>query len=255
MKVTLDIDRRELIVEDARGSRSLPLYSTEAFRILSHQWLRVAWNERYPYTFTWLGRPIIQLPEDMIRVQEVIYQLQPDVIVETGVAHGGSLIYYASLCSVIGRGRIIGVDIEIRPANRRAIESHKLSPFISLIEGSSIDERVVQQVKSKIGTKESVLVLLDSNHTKQHVREELEAYCGLVTPGSYIVATDGFMKDLYDVPRGRSEWAWDNPTAAAEEFVSLHPEFVIDQPRWLFKESELEESVTFWPMAWLQRRA
>jgi len=254
MKLLLDTDARQLTVEDEKGKRILPLYGREAFEAISHQWLRVAWNEKYPYTFTWLGRPVIQLPEDMIRTQEVLVRVTPDVIVETGVAHGGSLVYYASLCKILGHGRVIGVDIEIRPANRRAIEAHELFPLVTLIEGSSTDERIVGEVKSRVKPDETVLVLLDSNHSKQHVRAELEAYCGLVTPGSYIVATDGFMKDLHDVPRGNPAWAWDNPAAAVAEFTAAHPEYVLEQPSWPFNESALQGNITHWPQAWLRRR-
>src|SRR5476649_2488202 len=123
-RIVIDTDAETLVWEDGDGSRSLPLYSDEAFEIVSRQWVRVGWNQRYPYTFTWLGRPIIQLPEDMVRAQEVIFAVKPDVLVETGVAHGGSLIYYASLFRILGKGRVIGVDIEIRPHNRKAIEEH-----------------------------------------------------------------------------------------------------------------------------------
>jgi cephalosporin hydroxylase len=167
-----------------------------AFRILSQLWLRSGWDNKYVYSFTWLGRPIIQLPEDLIRIQEVIYSVRPDVIIETGVAHGGSLIFYASLCKLLDKGRVVGVDIEIRPHNRAAIESHFLSPYITLIEGSSIDRSVVSRVRELIKPDETVMVMLDSCHTKSHVLSELEAYGPLVTPGSYIVAMDGIMEHL-----------------------------------------------------------
>jgi cephalosporin hydroxylase len=201
-----------------------------------------------------MGRPIIQLPEDMVRTQEVIHRVQPDVIIETGVAHGGSLIYYASLCKALGRGRVIGIDIEIRPHNRQAIESHLLAPYITLLEGSSTSPEIVGQARSLVKPGEKVLILLDSNHTKEHVAAELEAYHSLVTPGSYLVATDGIMKDLHDVPRGQPEWTWDHPTAAAEEFAAAHPEFELAQPPWLFNESGLKHNITHWPGAWLRRR-
>ena len=164
------------------------------------------------------------------------------MIVETGVAHGGSLIFYASLCKAMERGRIIGVDIEIRPHNRAAIEAHPMFPLITLIEGSSTEPAIVERVRSLIRPGEKVLVILDSNHTKQHVHDELEAYYSLVTAGSYIVATDGSMRDLHDVPRGKPEWVWDHPAAAAEEFAVRHPEFVLEQPPWVFNESALEWS-------------
>jgi cephalosporin hydroxylase len=253
MKLTIDTTEGRLITETDGATRVLELYSKEAFELISQQWLKIGWNQKYSYTFSWLGRPIVQLPEDMIRVQEVIYGVRPDVIIETGVAHGGSLIYYASLCKLLQRGRVIGIDIEIRPQNRQAIEAHEMSQLITLIEGSSTSPDVVREVRSLVKPGETVLVILDSNHTKQHVAAELEAYCDLVTTGSYIVATDGLMKDLFDSPKGQAAWAWDHPTAAAAEFIASHPEFVLEQPAWPFNESDLTENITHWPGAWLRR--
>lgn len=254
MKLLIDTYEKTLKVEDEGQSNTIPLYSKEAFELISHQWLKVGWNQKYPYTFSWMGRPIIQLPEDMVRTQEVIYRVKPDVIIETGVAHGGSLIYYASLCKVLGKGRVIGIDIEIRPHNRKAIEAHDLAGYITLVEGSSTAPEIVHQVKDLLKAGETVMVILDSNHTKQHVADELNAYHDIVTPGSYIVATDGSMKDLYDVPRGSPDWKWNHPTAAAAEFAHLHPEFILEQPNWPFNESDLTENITHWPGAWLLRR-
>jgi cephalosporin hydroxylase len=253
MRLILDTDAKTLTREDAGSLIHMDLYSKTSFELLSHVWLKVGWNQKYPYSFSWLGRPIIQNPEDIIRAQEVIYCLKPDVIIETGIAHGGSLVFYASLCRAIGKGRVIGVDIEIRPQNRKAIESHELFPYITLIEGGSTDPVIVQQVKSLVRPGETALVLLDSSHTKQHVLAELEAYHDLVSTGSYIMATDGVMKDLFDVPRGKSEWVWDNPSAAAVEFAQKHPEFVLEPPAWPFNESDLNKNITHWPDAWLRR--
>ncbi len=253
MKLTIDTDGKTLAVEQQGKTERLDLYSTRAFELISQAWLKVGWNQKYPYTFSWMGRPIIQLPEDIIRTQEVIYRIKPDVIVETGVAHGGSLIFYASLCKVFGKGRVVGVDIEIRPHNRKAIEAHELSSYITLIEGSSTDAAIVGKVKSLIKPGERVMVILDSNHTKQHVLGELEAYHALVGKDSYIVATDGSMQDLHDVPRGKPEWRKDNPTEAAIEFAQRNPQFVIEQPVWPFNESDLKENITHWPSAWLRR--
>jgi len=253
MKLTLDTEARTMTLDDSGSSRTIDLYSKEAFEELSRQWVRVGWNEKYLYSFTWLGRPIIQLPEDMLRMQEVIFRLKPDVIVETGVAHGGSLVLYASLCKLIGKGRVVGVDIEIRPHNRKAIEEHPLFEYITLIEGSSTATEVLEQVGAHVSPGQSVLVILDSNHTYAHVLAELEAYSKWVTPGSYIVATDGVMLDLEDVPRGGAGWADDNPARAARDFAAKHPEFVIEQPEWLFNESALDKNITHWPDAWLKR--
>ena len=163
-------------------------------------------------------------------------------------------MFHASLCELMGRGRVIGVDIEIRPHNRTAIEQHELYHRISLIEGDSVSPETVRQVKSIIKPGESCLVILDSCHEKRHVLGELEAYHELVAPGSYIVATDGIMRDLYDVPRGKPDWVTDNPAAAAVEFVGAHPEFEIEQPPWPFNESELSKNMTYWPGAFLKRK-
>lgn len=254
MKLTIDTDAAELTVLEEGAERSLPLYSREAFELISHQWVVVGWNQKYPYTFSWMGRPVIQLPEDMIRIQEVLYRVRPDVVVETGVAHGGSLIFYASLFRAMNHGRVIGVDVEIRPHNRKAIEAHELFPLITLIEGDSVSTEITEKVRGQIREGETVLVLLDSNHTHSHVLAELEAYHGLVSPGSYIVATDGVMEWVAGVPRGEPGWTDDNPSTAAQVFLASHPEFELEQPPWPFNESELGQNVTHWPGAWLRKR-
>lgn len=254
MKLTLNTDNKTLHIEDKGSIKTIDLFSKDAFELVSREWVRLGWNQKYPYTFSWMGRPIIQLPEDMIRMQEVIYKIKPDVVIETGVAHGGSLIYYASLCKAMDKGRVIGIDIEIRPHNRKAIEEHPLSDRIKLIEGSSTAPDIVSLVKSHVKANETVLVILDSNHTYAHVQAELESYADLVTSGSYIVATDGIMYDLADVPRGKDNWSTDNPTWAARDFAKNHPEFTIEQPDWIFNESDLTQNITHWPEAWLRRK-
>lgn len=242
-------------VQTPAGKQRFPLDSAEAFAAVSKAWLRCGWDTKHVYTFTWMGRPVIQLPEDMLRVQEVIYRVKPDVVIETGVAHGGSLVFYASLFKAMGRGKVIGIDIDIRPPNRQAIETHEMSPLITLVEGSSVAPEIVAQVKALIPPGAKVLVLLDSNHTKEHVLAELHAYAGFVSPGSYIVATDGIMKDLVGAPRSKPDWAENNPCAAVEEFLKMHPEFIAAQPQWQFNESNgLKENITYWPGAYLQRR-
>ena len=213
----------------------------------------MGWNQKYPYCFSWFGVPIIQLPEDMLRYQEAVFALKPDVIVETGVAHGGSAVFSASLCRLIGKGRVIAIDVEIRPHNRKRIESHPLFDLITLVEGSSTAPEVVEQVRSAIRSGETVLVVLDSNHSYAHVAGELAAYAPMVTEGSWIVATDGVMREVADVPRGKQEWDKDNPLEAARDFVSANPDFIIQPPDWPFNESTLSENITHWPDAWLQR--
>jgi len=254
LRVIIDTDSKRLTVEDAGTRSEMGLYTPEAFAALSRHWTRVGWAQKYSYGFTWLGRPVIQLPEDLVRVQEVIWQTRPDIIVETGVAHGGSLVFYAGLFELMGQGQVIGVDIEIRRHNRTAIEAHPLSPRIRLIEGSSIDSATVEQVQQAIPAGSRVMVLLDSNHTKRHVRAELEAYGRFVTPGCYLGVADGVMSDLHDVPGGQADWTWDHPTAATAEFVAAHPEFVLESPPRPFQEGSIVEPVTYWPGGWLRRR-
>jgi cephalosporin hydroxylase len=253
MKIIIDTNLQTMCCQNTNCERIVPLYSREAFQLISDWWIKIGWNEKYAYTFSWLGRPIIQLPEDMVRIQEVIYGIKPDIIIETGVAHGGSLIYYAGLCKIMEKGRIIGIDIEIRPHNRQVIEDHELASYITLIEGNSIAPEVLAEVRNNVKAGATVLVILDSCHAKQHVFSELEAYAPLVSPGSYIVVTDGIMKDLYDTPRGNPNWTWDNPCDAIEEFLKTHPEFICKQPAWIFNESQLTEAITHWPGAWLKK--
>lgn len=251
--IKVDIEQGLVSVEEDGVSTTHRLDTAEAFNIISDIWLRAGWDNKYVYSFTWLGRPIIQLPEDMFRLQELIHSLRPDVIVETGVAHGGSLVFYASLCKAIGHGRVIGVDIEIRPHNRAAIESHTLSSFITLIEGSSIDPAIVESVRSHIEPGERVMVFLDSCHSKDHVLAELSAYSKLVSPGSYIVAMDGIMEKVLGGPRTEPDWSWNNPRQAALEFVRANPGFVIEEPAFIFNEGNVTERVTYWPSAFIKR--
>ena len=252
--IKIDMENGRVILENDQGNITYPLVSQEAFSIISQAWLRCGWDNKYVYGFSWLGRPIIQLPEDMFRIQEVIYQVKPDVILETGVAHGGSLVFYASLCKAMHRGRVIGVDIEIRPHNRKAIEEHELFEYISLVEGSSVESQTVANVKSLVKPGEKVFVVLDSDHSKQHVLAELDAYSALVSVGSYIVAADGIMESLVGAPRSREDWSWNNPKAAAEEFVKNNHDFVIEEPVFQFNEGNITQRVTYWPRAWLRRK-
>lgn len=249
--ITIDGDRLVIVERDER--RELNIGSPEAFRILSQLWLRSGWDNKYVYSFSWLGRPIVQLPEDLIRVQEVICSVRPDVIIETGIAHGGSLVFYATLCQAMAKGRVIGIDIEIRPHNRTAIEAHPLFPLITLIEGNSVQSATVEQARAQIRPGETVMVLLDSCHTKEHVLEELRAYSSLVKPGSYIVAMDGIMEQVVGAPRSQPDWTWNNPRQAALEFVENNPEFTIEEPPFLFNEGDIRERVTYWPSAFIKR--
>jgi cephalosporin hydroxylase len=253
--VRVDVDAGEVVQETATGTVSARLGSREGFRILADLWMHATWESRYVYSFSWLGRPIIQLPDDLLRLQELIYRIKPDVIIETGVAHGGGQVFLAGLCKLIGRGHVVGVDIDIRPPARTALEQHELGPLITLVQGNSVDPAVVARVASCVGPNDKVLVILDSNHSKAHVRAELEAYSPLVCVGSYIVATDGIIQRLSRSPRGKSEWASDNPGSAVKEFLATHPEFHIDEPAPPFDEGTTVVPVTYWPSGYLKRLA
>lgn len=194
----------------------------------SLDWLVHSARHKYSYNFTWLGRPIIQYPQDIVALQELVWTVRPDLIIETGIAHGGSLILTASLLALLdlcdGRSeaprRVVGVDIEIRPHNRAAIEAHPLFPRISLIEGSSISDEVVQQVRQQAAGAQRVLVILDSNHTHDHVLRELELYSPLVTPGSYCVVFDTVVEDMpADFFPDRPWGPGDNPKTAVHAFL------------------------------------
>jgi cephalosporin hydroxylase/nucleoside-diphosphate-sugar epimerase len=242
------LDDLSLLVSGAHAvsgaKKSEPNDDQAAFDAASDEWLATALRMKYPYTFTWMGRPVIQFPDDLLRLQEIVFRVQPDVIIETGVAHGGSLIFYASLCKILGRGRVIGIDVEIRPHNRSAIEGHSLKPFITLIEGSSTDPNVIENVRALVAPDETVLVILDSSHTMAHVRAELDAYSPLVAPDSFIIAMDGYLMELGAPDRHGSNWATDNANAGVRAFAADHPEFAAEEPELVFNESSLSRAVT-----------
>jgi cephalosporin hydroxylase len=255
VKIIIDTTAETLTAVEGEAARTLRLYSSAAFEALSLQWLRVGWSLRYYHNFTWFGRPVLQLPEDLIRLQEVVYRIRPDVILETGVFAGGSLVFHATLCQALGKGRVIGIDQRIENSLREAISHHPVGSRITLVEGDSVSPDIVRRAGQMIQPGESVLVILDSCHTKAHVARELECYSRLVTPGSYIIAADGVMRDLADVPGGEAGWLSDNPLEAATEFAAHHPEFRQQPPEWPVHAGEIIENVTYWPGAWLERLA
>jgi len=215
-------------VQTPDGPREVDIYTDEGFDVLSQLWTRSGWQRKFTYELTWMGVPIIQLPEDILMMQELVWRLRPDVIVESGVAHGGALILYASLLEQIGKGRVIGVDVEIRKYNRLAIQSHPVSDRITLIEGDSTADATVEQVRAHIRPRDKVLVTLDSNHTKEHVLGELARYAPLVTPGSYCVVFDSVMTMVHDAPNAGQGWAQDNPLEAVRDFLAGNDEFEVD---------------------------
>jgi cephalosporin hydroxylase len=200
------------------------------FRSLSLEWMRRSIEHRYSYQYDWLGRPIIQYPQDILAVQEIIWRTRPELIVETGIAHGGSVVFSASMLELLGGDRqVVAVDIDIRRANRREIEAHPLSRRVTLIEGSSVDEAIATQIRRCAQGRQRVLVLLDSNHTHDHVLRELELYSPLVQPGSYIVVFDTIIEDMPEGFYTDRPWNRGNsPKTAVSEFLRRNDRFEID---------------------------
>ncbi len=203
---------------------------------VSDDFIKTANPKKYSYHFEWLGRPIIQYPQDMVAMQELIWKVQPDLIIETGIAHGGSLIFSASMlelnaiCGGCQDAEVLGLDIDIRAHNQEAIEAHPMFKRISMIQGSSIAPEIIEQVKGKAAGKQKILVCLDSNHTHDHVLAELEAYAPLTSIDSYCVVFDTVIEDLPDDMFADRPWGvGNNPKTAVWEYLKTHPEFEIDK--------------------------
>ena len=237
----------------------------QPFQQLSRQWLQESMAKKYVYNFDWLGRPIIQYPQDMVAIQELVWRVRPDLIIETGIAHGGSLVLSASLLALLdmsdaieagttldpraSRRKVLGVDIDIRAHNRAAIEAHPMASRIAMIQGSAVAPEVVHEVRDCAKGYQRVLVCLDSMHTHDHVLGELNAYAPLVTPGSYCVVFDTFVEDM--PPKFFADRPWDvgnNPKTAVHQWLADHPEFEIDA------EMEQRLQVTVAPHGFLRRK-
>ncbi len=201
----------------------------QALQALATDFYNEAAKHKYSYHFSWMGRPIIQLPQDMVAMQEIIWQLKPDLIIECGIAHGGSIIYYASILELLGHGEVLGIDLDIRAHNREAIESHPMAKRISMIEGSSIDPAIAAQVHAMAQGKK-VIVVLDSNHTHEHVLEELRLYAPLVAVGSYCVVMDTIVEHMPAEAFPDRPWGpGDNPKTAVWAWLQETADFQIDQ--------------------------
>lgn len=224
-------DDRDEFGKKAR-SQALALGQDRAVFDSSIDILLAANKYDYAYLWTWMGIPIIQLPADIMATQEVIWATKPDVIVETGVARGGSMVFMASLLELLGNGKVIGVDIDIRAHNRDSIERNPLAKRISLIEGPSTSSSVVAKVRSEIPPGASVMVILDSDHSRDHVLAELRAYAGMVTPGCYLVVADTLLGELQPDAelRNRSKaWSKGNePLSALKIFLEESDRFEVD---------------------------
>ena len=201
----------------------------------AHAFMKASVEPKYSYNFSWLGRPIIQYPQDMVAMQELIWEVKPDLIVETGIAHGGSLIFYASILELIAtctghEGEVLGIDIDIRPHNRKAIEEHSMFKRISMIQGSSIAPEIVAQVVERAKDHKCIMVCLDSNHTHNHALEELKAYAPLTSVGSYCVVFDTLIEDMGEGAYPERSWGvGNNPKTAVWQYLKTHSEFEINK--------------------------
>ncbi|MBV9891714.1 MAG: cephalosporin hydroxylase family protein [Rhizobacter sp.] len=221
---------REVAERLEANGRNAPLQAA------AHEFLVATVEPKYSYNFSWLGRPIIQYPQDIVAMQELLWSVQPDLVLETGIAHGGSLIFSASMlelnaaCGGPADARVVGIDIDIRAHNRAAVEAHPMARRITMLEGSSVAPEIVARARALAAGRKTVLVCLDSNHTHAHVLAELEAYASLTTPGSYCVVFDTLVEDMPKSFYPDRPWGpGDNPKTAVREFLASHPEFEADR--------------------------
>src|SRR4249919_2702909 len=215
--------------ESERKQRMDSYADDRRWRDLSNQWMQHAFEQKYVYNFSWMGRPVIQMPGDLIALQELIWQVRPQLIIETGIAHGGSLIFHASMLELLGEGEVLGIDIDIRPHNLAAIEEHPMAKRIRMLQGSSTDPAVIAEAVVSAKDKRT-LVVLDSNHTHEHVIAELMAYAPLVSVGSYCVVFDTVVEDLRPDTFPDRPWSpGDSPKTAVAAFLRDDDRFQIDR--------------------------
>jgi cephalosporin hydroxylase len=216
---------------EEENKKNIELMSKDSkLKKMTRSWFDLAFKHQYSYHFTWLGRPIIQFPQDMIALQEIIWDVKPDIIIETGIAHGGSLIFSASMLQLIGRGKVIGIDIDIRKHNKDEIKKHPLYKRIKMIEGSSVEPKIIKKVFSAVKDKKKIMVFLDSNHTHEHVLKELEAYSSLVKKGSYIIVFDTMVEDMPKNSFPNRPWnKKNNPKTAVREFLKKNKRFKVNK--------------------------
>ncbi|MFN8670611.1 MAG: cephalosporin hydroxylase family protein [Candidatus Sericytochromatia bacterium] len=200
-------------------------------KIKTINWINDTTKYKYTYNFSWMGRPIIQFPQDMVAMQELIWEIKPDLIIETGIAHGGSIIFYASMLELLGGNReVLGIDIDIREHNKIEIENHSMYKRIKMLQGSSISEEIKNEVYNLAKDKKKILIVLDSNHTHEHVLKELEIYSPLVKEGSYLVVFDTIVEDMDDTLFTDRPWGkGSNPKTAVWEFLKKNNRFEIDK--------------------------
>jgi len=203
--------------------------NTQELEKVGLQWIKVAAENRLSYEIDWLGVPVLQTSEDLILMQELIFKTQPDVIIEVGIAHGGGLIFYASIFELLGKGKVVGIDIEIREHNRMVVEAHPLYKRIEMIEGDSVSDEIIQEIKRRIAANSNVIVFLDSDHTKPHVFKELQLYQQFVKPGGYIVVLDTGVSELAKLGADDKRYINNGPKEAIDQFLATNSNFKIDE--------------------------
>lgn len=228
----MDIDAEagaEIILRTKEGTETaVALYSHDGVELLTALRLKQMAQFKTMYEPTSLGMRVIQVPNDIVAMQELIWKVQPDAIVEIGIAHGGSLVMYAGLCELIGRGKVLGIDVEIREENRVNIEKHALSDRIELLECSSLEHEAIRHAQQFCRNAEETIIILDSNHAADHVRQEMDLYADLVSANGYLVVMDGGQAFVSDIPRGNADWKLDNPLTAIHQFLEKNSGFEID---------------------------
>jgi cephalosporin hydroxylase len=253
MTITIDTDAGLLRLTRNGHSEEHPLFAAEAFRILSRQWLILGWNLGHWATFSWMGRQFLQMPDDVLRLAEWVWLTKPDVIVETGVYDGGSTLFFAALCRLQGRGRVISVERNLRPRVRQAIDT-AAGGVVTLIEGDSGQPETAARVAGEINPGERVCVFLDSDHSAKHVSLELRHLAPLVSPGCCLIVADSICAELAHTPNGDSEWRSDNPGSAVDEFLETHPEFSRERPTPCFSSEFDFTELSYFATTWLKRR-
>src|SRR5260221_846575 len=252
MLITIDTEARVLRLTEGGTTQEHSLFSGEAFRLLSRQWIALGWNLGHWTTLSWMGRRLLQLPDDVLRLAELFWILRPDVIVETGVYDGGSTLLFASLCRLSGRGRVIAVEREFRPGVREAI-GHGAGDLALLIEGDSAAPETAMQVGRSIRPGERVCVFLDSDHSARHVAAELRNFGSMVSPGCYLIVADSACPELAHTPRGEAAWVNDHPGKAVDEFLLPHREFSRKRPAPPFRPDFDFTELSYFPATWLKR--
>lgn len=241
--ITIDTDRGLLRC----GTNEYPLYSTDAFHILSRQWMILGWNLGHWSSFSWMGRQLLQFPDDVLRLQELLWRVRPDAIVETGVYDGGSTLFFATFCR-----RVVSIERDLKPGVREAI-LETAGDRVTLIEGDSASAGTAALVEREIAACGRVCVFLDSGHSARHVRAELEHLGPLVSPGCYLIVADSNLAELAGTPRGDAAWKHDNPARAVDEFLAAHREFRRERPASRFAGECDFTALGYFPDTWLRR--